>query len=158
MTAVSSDRSDGDEPYTAQLELATRTLLELSVRMLGRMEENVSPSLLRAVQALARLGGAKVSELADELDIPPSTASRMSDRLAAAGLATRSVARDNRRATWLELTSAGHDVLAELVNLRVEALDQVTSRMSARDRAAFLAGAKAFSAAHAGLVADGVLT
>ena len=129
-------------------------MLELSVGVLSEMEENVSPSHLRALQSLARLGGAKVTELGDALGVPPSTASRISDRLTAAGLITREVARDNRRATWLDLTTAGRRVLSDLVDVRARALERVVTQMTAQDRDALLAGAEAFAAIYSRLRND----
>jgi DNA-binding MarR family transcriptional regulator len=53
-----------------------------------------------------------VTALGDDMDLLPSIASRLSDRLADAGLITRSLSPTNRRATVLELTDAGRSVLA----------------------------------------------
>lgn len=147
--AGSADRHGSDETsYAVRLERSTRGLLELSMRVLGEVEEAVSPSHLRALQALGSLGGGgRVSALADELGALPSTASRISDRLTAAGLATREIARDNRRATWLQLTPAGAAVLDELVQARVKALARVAERMPPAQRDALLAGTEAFTAA-----------
>jgi DNA-binding MarR family transcriptional regulator len=116
-----ADRGAG-ATFADRQELALRGLLELSVGVLSAMEEKVSPSHLRALPSLDHLGGAKVTALGDALGVPPSTTSRISDRLTAAGLITREVAPDNRRATWLELTPAGREVLSDLAGARVEAL------------------------------------
>ncbi len=144
--AASRDGSD-ESSYAARLERSTRELLELSMRVLGEIEEVVSPSHLRALQVLASLGGAKVSALGEALGVPPSTASRISDRLTAAGLVTREVARDNRRATWLA-AHPGRRRGARRTRAG-QALARVTDRMSASQREALLAGAKAFTEARA---------
>jgi len=141
--------------YAGRLELATRGLLELSVGVLSDMEENVSPSHLRALQSLDRLGGAKVTALGDALGVPPSTASRISDRLTAAGLITREVASDNRRATWLELTASGRAVLDDLVGARARALDEVAGALTEAERDALLCGAEAFAAVYRRMQDDG---
>ena len=119
------------------------------------MEENVSPSHLRALQSLDHLGGAKVTALGDALGVPPSTASRISDRLTAAGLITREVAPDNRRATLLELTPAGRAVLSDLAVARAQALGHVTEAMSPEERDALLLGAEGFARAYDSLVEAG---
>lgn len=144
-----------DLDYAERLELATRGLLELSVGVLSDMEENVSPSHLRALQSLDRLRGAKVTALADALGVPPSTASRISDRLTAAGLITREVAADNRRATWLELTASGRAVLRDLVHARARALNEVAGALTDAERDALLRGAEAFAAVHRRMQDDG---
>lgn len=159
-TAPDRDAGDGrpewphPSDYGVRLEQATQGLLEVSVGVLSKMEESVSPSHLRALQSLARLDGAKVTELGEALGVPPSTASRISDRLTAAGLITREVARDNRRATWLELTPAGQSVLGDLVDIRVRALERVTTHMTPEDRDALLTGAEAFAAAYSQLLEE----
>jgi DNA-binding MarR family transcriptional regulator len=135
-------------PFADRLELALRGLLELSVGVLSAMEENVSPSHLRALQSLDHLGGAKVTALGDALGVPPSTASRISDRLTAAGLITREVAPDNRRATLLELTPAGHEVLSDLAGARAKALERVAAAMTPEEREALLLGAEGFARAY----------
>jgi DNA-binding MarR family transcriptional regulator len=134
--------------FAGRLEVALRGLLELSVGVLSDMEENVSPSHLRALQSLDHLGGAKVTALGDALGVPPSTASRISDRLTAAGLITREVAPDNRRATWLDLTAAGRAVLSDLADARAQALERVTDAMSPAERDALLVGAEGFARAY----------
>jgi len=88
-----------------------------------------------------------VSELAAALELLPSTASRLSDRLTAAGLITRQVSPRNRRATLLELTPAGHRVLDEFADTRARALWEVAAHMTEADRAALLRGTRAFTAA-----------
>jgi DNA-binding MarR family transcriptional regulator len=141
----------GGPGFADRLELALRGLLELSVGVLSDMEENVSPSHLRALQSLDHLGGAKVTALGEALGVPPSTASRISDRLTAAGLITREVAPDNRRATWLELTPAGRAVLSDLADARAKALLRVTEAMRPEERDALLLGAEGFARAYGSL-------
>ena len=112
-------------------------------------------SLVRALQSLEHLGGAKVTVLGEALGVPPSTASRISDRLTAAGLITREVAPDNRRATWLELTPAGRSVLSDLAGARAQALGRVTEVMSPEERDALLLGAEGFARAYDSLAEAG---
>jgi DNA-binding MarR family transcriptional regulator len=135
------------EANLSELERATRGLLALNVSALEQMEQRIGLAPLRALQALDRLGPSLVTELGDELGLLPSTASRLSDRLADAGYITRRVAPTNRRATLLELTDAGRAVLDELIGLRVEAFGAVTQRMTEADIAALMQGARAFTAA-----------
>ncbi|HEY2195988.1 MAG TPA: MarR family transcriptional regulator [Actinomycetospora sp.] len=144
----SSRVRDAGPLFADRLEHALRGLLELSVGVLSAMEENVSPSHLRALQSLDHLGGAKVTALGEALGVPPSTASRISDRLTAAGLITREVAPDNRRATLLELTAAGRSILADLAGARARALERVTEAMSSEERDALLLGAEGFARAY----------
>jgi DNA-binding transcriptional ArsR family regulator len=81
------------EAYPVRLERATRGLLALNVSALEHMEDSVGLEPLRALQSLDRRGPSMVGELGDDLGLVPSTASRLSDRLAEAGLITRRPAR-----------------------------------------------------------------
>jgi DNA-binding MarR family transcriptional regulator len=145
---------DTTDDFPQQLEQATRGLLALNVSVLERIERRIGLAPLRALQALERLGPCLVTELGKEVDLLPSTASRLSDRLAEAGYITRRVSPTNRRATLLELTDAGRSVLDELISLRVQAFGEVTQRMSEPDRAALVQGTRAFTAAHRELSDD----
>ena len=136
------------DAVVTELERASRGLLEVNVGVLEDMEKRIGLAPLRALQALDRRGPSLVTELGTDLDVLASTASRLSDRLAEAGLITRSVAPTNRRATLLELTDAGRAVLDELLTLRIAALKTVVQRMGTEDRAALLRGTRAFTAAH----------
>ena len=132
--------SDPTPTYAVMLEQATRGLLELSVAVLEHLEKRIGLAPLRALQALDRRGPSLVTALGHDMDLLPSIASRLSDRLADAGLITRSVSPTNRRATMLELTDAGRSVLAELITLRTSAIRAITDQMSKDDRGAMLQG------------------
>ncbi|CAM4275784.1 putative HTH-type transcriptional regulator YusO [Mycobacterium basiliense] len=140
------DDSDGE--YAADLERATRGLLALNVVVLEQMEKRIGLAPLRALQSLQRLGPSLVTELGADLDLVPSTASRLSDRLAEAGLITRSVSPRNRRATILELTELGRSILDDLVCQRVSLIRAVAEQMTTAERDALLTAAAAFSSAY----------
>jgi DNA-binding MarR family transcriptional regulator len=142
--AGAAEKSD----YAAELERATRGLLALNVLVLEEIEKRVGLPTLRALQSLQRLGPSLVTELGADLGLVPSSASRLSDRLAEAGFITRSVAPHNRRATILELTDAGLAILDEVVRDRTALFRNVAEQMSRQEREQLLAGAAAFSEAY----------
>ena len=149
--ATAGPPAGSPDGYAAELERATRGLLEINVALLEQIEKKIGLAPLRALQALERLGPTMVTELGHDLDMVVSTASRLSDRLAEAGFITRRVSPANRRATLLELTDAGRSVLAELISIRTSALAAVADRMTAADRRALLRGGRAFTAVQQGL-------
>lgn len=146
VTTASPNNVAGD--YLERLERATRGLLALNVSVLERMEKRIGLAPLRALQSLERLGPSLVTELGADLDLLPSTASRLSDRLADAGYITRRVSPTNRRATLLEMTDAGRAVLDELIQLRVDAFGEVVRLLTDAERSALVRGTEAFTAAH----------
>jgi len=149
--SMTADSDHERDEFLARLERATRGLLALNVSVLEHMEKQIGLAPLRALQSLDRLGPSLVTELGADLDMLPSTASRLSDRLADAGFITRRVSPSNRRATLLELTEAGRKILDELIDRRVQAFDVVIQRMSEAERAALIQGTQAFTDAHGSL-------
>jgi DNA-binding MarR family transcriptional regulator len=145
-TEVSDDPMP-EHGYAVELERATRGLLALNVVVLEGVEKKIGLAPLRALQSLQRLGPCLVTELGEDLDLAPSSASRLSDRLAEAGFITRSVAPHNRRATLLEMTDAGRAILDDVVTQRIKLLSRVAEQMNQRERDQLLRGAEALTAA-----------
>ncbi|MFI9169695.1 MarR family winged helix-turn-helix transcriptional regulator [Streptomyces lincolnensis] len=107
---------------------------------------------LRALRALQGAPGLNLTALAVRLDIGLPTASRLCDRLEAAGLLERSSHPHKRREVRLSLTGQGHRVLDEVAGRRAEALAAVLAEMDPPDRAALSRGLRAFLAAQDGAV------
>ena len=74
----------------------------------------LTPTNLRALDVLAGGAGTRIGELADRVGIDETTASRLADRLEAAGLVERRRSTEDRRVALLALTPEG-DGLARLV-------------------------------------------
>ena len=148
-------KEDGYGSYARELERETQGLFALNVVVLEDVERRIGLAPLRALQSLHRLGPSLVTEMGEELDLVPSTASRLSDRLAEAGLITRRVAAHNRRATILDLTDAGRAVLDDLVAHRTERFRAVAALLDDAEREALLKGAAAFTAAYHRLTGHG---
>lgn len=85
-------------------------------------------------------GPLPVTQLADEMGAMVSSASRLCDRLVAAGLVERSASPANRRVTLIRLTSPGTRLLASMRDARLTELGAVMSGMSATERNGLLHG------------------
>lgn len=92
-------------------------------------------------------GATKLVVLADQLQVAPSTAMRMVDRLIAAGLADRQTNPDNRRETLLRLTDEGRRAVEEVTARRRIELATVVERLAPRQRTALVDALTAFDAA-----------
>lgn len=103
---LASDVDDVDEVTRAVLT-ASRLLVAISARSLAAVEERVTLPQFRMLVVLSMRGATKLVVLADQLQVAPSTAMRMVDRLIAAGLADRQTNPGNRRETLLQLTDEG---------------------------------------------------
>jgi DNA-binding MarR family transcriptional regulator len=73
---------------------------------------------LRALDLLAEHGGLRIGELADRVGVDDTTATRLVDRLEAMGLAERRSEQRDRRATAVELTPAGEELVAGIAAQR----------------------------------------
>jgi DNA-binding MarR family transcriptional regulator len=108
----------GEEVLLAALRLA----MGISVRAADDVG-GISPVQLRALTVLRETTGANLVQLAAGMGVTVSTASRLVDRLVAAGLAERRPAPHTRREIRLTLTRAGKATLARYDRLRLDGLN-----------------------------------
>jgi DNA-binding MarR family transcriptional regulator len=90
---------------------ASRSLVAVATRSLGAAAEETTIAQYRALVVLASRGPQRMVDLAAALDVAPSTAGRMCDRLVRKGLIRRHRARADRRAVLVSLTAAGRQVV-----------------------------------------------
>ncbi|AGZ44624.1 MarR family transcriptional regulator [Actinoplanes friuliensis] len=114
----------------------------------------VPPAQLRVLTIISRSQHTNMSRLAEALDVVPSSASRLCDRLEATGLLRRVPDPRDRREVRLLLTPAAGRLLDELRERRRAALAEVLERMSPARRADLVLALEAFDIA-AGTEADG---
>ena len=150
MSAQRSERGKGavtllslDEVVDAVLA-SSRALVAVSARSIAGVKGVTLPQY----RMLVVLSGApsNLSQLARALDVAPSTAMRMVDRLEAAGLVARAPA-GNRRETRLELTLAGKKTVRTVTTRRRRDLRAVIERVPSEQHAQLAAAMAAFSAA-----------
>ena len=137
-----------DEAAVDAVLSASRSLIAVATRSLGAAAEETSIAQYRALVVLASRGPQRMVDLAGALDVAPSTAGRMCDRLARKGLARRHRARADRRSVLVSVTAAGRDVVdqatvrrRELIAGILAALPPAEQREVARALAAFAAAA-----------------
>jgi len=96
--------------------------------------EEVSPRLsarqIRALRTVSRRPEMNLTALAEQLGIGLPTASRLCDRLEAAGMLRRSVQPHNRREVRIVLTSRGHRLLGEVTERLADSLAIVLDAMT----------------------------
>ncbi|WP_067797866.1 MarR family winged helix-turn-helix transcriptional regulator [Actinomadura formosensis] len=133
---------DGTADSAAALDSAASTLMNVWSRAHNAPDVPVPSTQLRALFVLER-GPVNVSNLAGELGALVSSASRLCDRLEAAGLLTRDPGRDRREVT-VRLSADGQALLDRLRLRRLEDLTRVLAQMPASARAALLWGLTEF--------------
>jgi DNA-binding MarR family transcriptional regulator len=109
----------------------------------------VSPTQLRVLTIISASPDTNVNRLAEALDVGPSSASRLCDRLEALGLLRRSADPRDRREVRLQMTQAATDLLDELSRHRRRALEAVLGRMPEKARQELIGSLAAFSRAAA---------
>ncbi|TDD55269.1 MarR family transcriptional regulator [Saccharopolyspora elongata] len=93
-------------------------MVAVTARSLARLDSDVTLSQYRALVSLVSLGPQRTSDLAQELGVATSTATRLADRLVGKGLVVRTQRRDDLRATWIGLTCDGKALLGQAMKLR----------------------------------------
>ena len=141
----------GSERFSAtsagQIEAASRAIAATTMAALDSLQATATPTQLRALLILEQTGGCNNTELAERLAIFPSSASRITDRLTAAGWITRETAVRDRREIRLILTPAGQRAVAQFVDRRTDLIDAVLAGMTSAEQAALLIGLAAYAAA-----------
>src|SRR5262245_53605910 len=107
--------------------LASRAFVGLTVRALAGVDTDVTLPQFRALVVLAVRGPVRSADIAEELQVNPSTGTRMTDRLAAKGLVRRVRSTDDRRVVRLRLTRAGHDIVDRVVAYRRAELERIVA-------------------------------
>jgi DNA-binding MarR family transcriptional regulator len=128
----------------------------LTVLDAARMAQSpaVPPTQLRVLTIVARNRHTNMSRLAEALDVVPSSASRLCDRLEATGMLRRVPDPRDRREVRLLLTPAARRVLDDLRERRRAALAEVLERMTPGGRQDLVRAMAAFDAAATGSADD----
>ncbi|MFJ7041920.1 MarR family winged helix-turn-helix transcriptional regulator [Streptomyces sp. NPDC101112] len=115
----------------------------------------LSPHQLRALRILESGPGLNLTALAEGMEIGLPTASRLCDRLEAAGLVERGLHPHRRREVQLNLTGHGRQVLEEVASNRSRALATVLAAMPPTEREALGRGMRAFLTAREDTAGNG---
>jgi len=134
---------------------ASRALVGVSARSLADVDEVTLPQF-RALVVVASGGSATVGELAVRLDIHPSTATRLCDRLVRKGLIRRIESNADRRETEIVLTGKGRRLVERVTLRRRRDLAAIAGRMSSEQLRQAIVGLSAFAEA-AGEARDAIV-
>ena len=132
---------------------ASRSLIAVATRSLGAAAEETTIAQYRALVVLASRGAQRMVDLAEALDVAPSTAGRMCDRLVRKGLIRRHRARTDRRAVLVSVTAAGRQVVDQATARRRALIEDILRRLPAGTQHAVAEALRAFADA-AGEVPD----
>jgi len=124
-----ADRDDLAEAFWA----VARRLREKSQETLAPWD--ITPAYWRALRVLRRHGVMRLSELSEWLRIAPRSATEVVDALEARGLVRRMADPGDRRATLVEMTEPGTEILEAIRGASDSEAERVFGRLSPADRA-----------------------
>jgi DNA-binding MarR family transcriptional regulator len=123
-----SDPPTHDEVVDAVLA-ATRMLVAIAARSVAATDEDVTLAQYRALVVLCYNGPQRTIDLAEELGVGSSTATRMVDRLVRRTLVQRTTDPQDRRATSVAVTDAGRAVVEAVTARRRAEFSQILRKM-----------------------------
>lgn len=110
---------------------ASRTLVAAAAISLADVD--VTTAQFRVLVLMASRGPQRPSDLADELQVAPSSATRMCQRLVDQGLVEREASQADRREVWLRPSPAGMELLRSVTRRRRATIARTLSAMRADD-------------------------
>ncbi|HET6965381.1 MAG TPA: MarR family winged helix-turn-helix transcriptional regulator [Acidimicrobiales bacterium] len=126
---------------------ASRALVAVAARSLSDLGEDVTLAQYRALVVLSARGPQRPADLAELLQVTPSTASRMVQRLVRKRLVRRVRSNQDRRTVKVHLTDTGHQVVEQVVVRRRAEIEVILEQMPSRGRKAVAAALRSFAAA-----------
>lgn len=145
-THTGAEGSEGADLVTALLT-ASRALVGVSARTVSEVEDTVTLTQFRTLIVLDNHRRINLNRLAELLEVTPSTAMRMIDRLLIADLVTRRDNPDNRREVLLDLTPAGRRIVRRVTARRRTEIARIVTAMPAQQRGALIEALRAFATA-----------
>lgn len=107
----------------------TRALVGIAARSLSGVSDDVTLAQYRVLVLLDGHGSLTMGELAANLEVNPSTITRVCDALVHKGFIVRGAAEANRRNVRAELTTAGRRLVDQVMVHRRALIDAVLDRM-----------------------------
>ncbi|MQA12439.1 MAG: MarR family transcriptional regulator [Pseudonocardiaceae bacterium] len=139
--------ADDVDAVTDAVLTASRLLIAVSARSIAAVDETITIPQFRVLVVLEARGPVKLAAIAEQLDVNPSTATRMVDRLVAAGLANREANPATRRELVVELTAKGRAVVSEVTEHRRAEIAEIVGRVPAATRKGLVRALTAFAEA-----------
>lgn len=117
---------------------ASQVLIGELFAALAAVHPDLNLTHLRVLVALERRGPMRLADIADTLDVTPTTVTRLADRLSGLGLVDRVRQSDDRREVLLTLSSRGAKTVSAIADRRRELVARHLSLCSASDQRAAL--------------------
>lgn len=113
--------------------LASRALVGVAAKSVAEVEDEITLPQYRALVVLAT-SDRNLGELAEALDVHPSSATRLCTRLEAKGLISRRPATRSRRELLVSLTGEGRTLVDTVTRRRRREIARVMARIPEREQ------------------------
>ena len=108
---------------------ASRALVGIAARSLAATEPEITLRQYRALVVLAARGDLNVGTLAEALEIHPSTATRLCDRLLSKHLIERKTSIESRREVTVGLSAAGRGLVRAVTARRRREIQRIVAKL-----------------------------
>jgi DNA-binding MarR family transcriptional regulator len=125
---------DVADPDLDAVMRASRVIAGIVAESVAQVGDAITMPQLRALVLVATRSDVNASAVAAALDVHPSNATRLLDRLVQAGLLDRRDAATDRRNVELSLTTEGVNLLDSVMEHRRQAFERILSRMRPAER------------------------
>lgn len=153
--------SDHDQ-HAADVDAALQAadvMMRVAARSVSEVEDIVTSPQLRVLVLIATRGPQTLGNVATELGVHASNATRTCEKLVRAGLIQRAEDPADRRFVRVALTATGSELVQRVIGHRRRALSEVLAGMQPDERAVAVASFRAFARAAGDLPrADGRFT
>jgi DNA-binding MarR family transcriptional regulator len=139
--------STGEDELADAVLAASRALVAVAARSLSAAPAEVTLPQYRVLVVLEGRGPQRPTDLATELDVAPSSITRLCDRLVKKGLVKRTARPANRRELTIAITRAGSEVVGAVMAARRRDIRRVVRRIPASRQPAVLKALRRFSEA-----------
>ena len=147
VASASGEAGVGDQDLVDAFVAASRALVAVAARSLADLAEDVTLAQYRALVVLRTRGAQRPADLAEWLQVTPSTASRMVERLVRRRLVRRVRSTHDRRMVKVHLTESGHKLVDEVIDRRRAEIERILGQMPVRGRKTVTAALRAFAEA-----------
>jgi DNA-binding MarR family transcriptional regulator len=135
------------DAITDALLTASRLLVAVSARSIAVVDDAITIPQFRTLVILSNRGSVNLATLAGLLDVKPSAAGRMVDRLVGAGLIDRLPHPTSRRELLATLTPRGRKVVRQVTAQRRREIARIVEQMPPSERHGLVRALTAFTAA-----------
>lgn len=124
---------------------ASRALVGIAVQSIIAVNENVTVVQFRCLAHLSNTGPHSGRELADALNVSPSTASRLCVRLLRGSFIKKRASSHDLRMVEYEISTKGRRLVRDVIQLRREELGRIVKSIPATKRRGIIDAMRAFS-------------